>query len=125
MGRIYGRQLSRLSQPSSRKLICLRLLRRSCQILSMATTSGSYNYDSLRQAYAAVLIAHLSTTGQIVAAAIEGRPMDDVTAVTPYSALNLSFYAVAGDGVELHPDTGRACVGDSGNVGSHLCVAGN
>ena len=50
---------------------------------------------------AAVLIAHLSTTGQIVAAAIEGRPMDDVTAVTPYSALNLSFYAVAGDGVEL------------------------
>ena len=50
---------------------------------------------------AAVLVAHLSTTGQIVAAAIEGKPMDDVTAATPYSALKLSFYAVAGDGVAL------------------------
>ncbi|MEZ4712953.1 MAG: M28 family peptidase [Caldilineaceae bacterium] len=72
------------------------------EVLSDTTDAGNQRQLQLRfvsPRNAAVMLARLSTAGQIIAATIEDQPMADISATSPYELLNLGFYTVAGEGV--------------------------
>jgi hypothetical protein len=48
-----------------------------------------------------MMVARLSTEGQIVRATVAGQPIPGVSAEAPLSRLDLGLHAVAGDGIEV------------------------
>ncbi|MEZ4736454.1 MAG: hypothetical protein R3E79_55920 [Caldilineaceae bacterium] len=74
------------------------------EVLSATTDAANQRQLQLRfvsPRNAAVMLARLSTAGQIVAATVAEQPMAEISTTSPAASLNLGFYSVAGEGVVL------------------------